>query len=205
MKTYRLGELVYLPVAKNASTYYSDVFGKSGWTEDDSANINFDQDHVFSHIQHPDIRHIKGTIEALHQNHLFYLLDSPGFAKLLAVAVLDLHSYPLVTSLGEDWCYKIDWIPLDLSGPTANELTSRLLNSHGICIDFDKFTVYNQADESTRKARDKLLTLVMTVPFCQTLCAWHDRDIVLYNNVISNIKTNLNTWSEISWLSNYYE
>lgn len=205
MKVFRHGHLVYLPLAKNASTFYTNVFRNHlHWLEEDSSSIDMKKDKVFAHIQNPETRHINGTVEALRQLNLLGLVEHPAISQLLPVAVFDLHSYPLVTSLGEDWCYQIDWIPLDHPADrNSTELTELLLKHHSVTVDLQSMPRLYEASPTVLRTRQKLRNLMETVKFCQTLAAWHDRDTVLYWRVVSNYKPSADTWPEISWLSHY--
>lgn len=172
METYRHGNLVYFPITKHASTFYTNVFANVlQWDKGDSSDIVFGRDHVFAHIISPDRRHTKGTAQALVKHRLNEYVDHPVLEKLIPVSVFDLHAYPLVVSLGEDWCYQIDWIPLDLPNPkhTGNYLTQRFLEHCGINIDLEQYPKLLVADREKTELMRKIDALKLANPHHGTL------------------------------------
>lgn len=210
MDAYRSGRLVYIPIAKNASTSYRYVFHEDlGWEHITCDLINWDTDRVFGHLQHPYTRHTKGLAEAMFRYGFQDLVNDHRLRRLMATAVFDLHSYPLVPTLGEDWCYKIDWILLD--HPKAkwepesrsDVLTNKLFKEYGIDRDV---THYKRKYTSSKYklALERQLTKIREENDPEdTLTHFYDRDIVLWNRVAQHTHYWDQDWRQVSWLRNY--
>ena len=112
MQAYRHRNLVYFSIPKNGSSSYDNIFKQLGWEECSLPSVNWSIDKVFGYWRDPIERHTVGTVQALLKYNLTDLLDDPLLHKLITTSVFDLHSYPIVPSLGEDWAYRIEWIPL---------------------------------------------------------------------------------------------
>jgi hypothetical protein len=175
------------------------------WKECDTSDIDFSRDHVFAHLIHPDSRHTSGVVQAIDKYHLNDYVDHPLLKALLPVAVFDLHSYPLVVSLGEDWCFQIDWIPLDLPNRThsGNYLTQKLLAHYNIDINLDQYPKMFVSNSFKQRLKNKIVELKKENPHHGTLSSWYERDMLLYNRVTSHIQDHETSWPAISWLSHY--
>lgn len=184
MRAYRHNNLVYIPVSKNASTSFSVLFGDVLlWTSILTENIDWDNDIVFSHIQNPYERHIKGTLQFLRQYNLLDIITDPKFAFLISSACFDQHTYPLCYMFG-DRVNHIHWIPLDHPYYSADCLTLNFLKNNNINIDANDIphhNSYNSIDidklkniHSTSESRDRLMFLL-------------DNDSIIYNKSIDNL------------------
>jgi len=205
MNFFKHDNLVYLCIPKHASTFYSNIFQHHlGWQKIDIQDIDWTTDKVFSHIMHPDVRHTKGTVQCITELNLEEYIDHPLLEKLVAFAIFDFHSQPIVSYIGEDVCYKIDWIPLDVEN--SDTLTNIFLNDHGVDIDVTTFQKENTAVESKQKLYQAIIDLKekAKTTYYQYLSIenWFDRDMILYNDVICNIRPEFSTWQEISWFNN---
>lgn len=214
MLAFRRDHLVYIPITKNASTSYINIFRQLKWEETDTSCINWHQDHVFAHWQDPYERHAKGTVEALEKLGMLDLIEDTRIHQLLATAVFDLHSYPLVPTFGEDWCRRIDWIPLQFrtspsldTPPDRNstDLTEIFLRHHGVDVDLRSFPKLYESDSSKKQLVKKVKQIRDTVDCQDTLTYFYDRDIVLSNQIHQHFFwwNNTEDWNKISWLKNY--
>lgn len=205
MEALRFNNLVYIPTPKHASQSYKSLFANQlGWKNIESETIDWDSDHVFSHIIHPYSRHIKGTAQLLFQNNLGHLIDHFDFQKIFATAFFDHHSYPLVTMFGTEKAYQIDWIPLDNFLIDGDTMTKSLLRSVGIDnVDIPKI---NQANYSVKNLVTRLSKIHSTFNVENSLIYMYDDDLILYSKINENLRfheVNNMPWSECSWLTNY--
>lgn len=206
MKIYRHKNLVYLPITKHASTSYSELFANQlKWEPSYSGSIDWETDHVFSHLLHPYTRHLKGITTCLQKYELRDLVDNKNFLKLLGTAVFDLHSYPLTPALGENR-FKIDWLLLDHPDVSGDYLTVKLLDSYGIKISLDSIPKMNVNKENDKILLDKIRNIRDQNDLTGTLTYFYQQDIMLYGLVNQSTKfceiDNL-PWNECSWLNNY--
>jgi len=205
MNFFKHNNLVYLCIPKHASTFYSNIFQQHlGWENIDIYDIDWTTDKVFSHIMHPDVRHTKGTAQCISDLQLEEYIGHPLLEKLMAFAIFDSHSQPIVSYIGEDVCYKIDWIPLDVGN--SDRLTNIFLKEHNVDIDVTTFQKENIAFKSKQnlyKIVSELKEKAKTTYYQHiSVRNWFDRDYILYNDVICNIRPEFSTWKEISWLKN---
>lgn len=199
MNFLRHQNLVYLSIPKHASTFYQDIFlNHLGWKKIDLQDIDWDKDKVFAHIINPMVRHTKGTIQALMQLNLIKYVDHPLLQELLPNAIFDYHSQPLVTTIGRDICYKIEWIPLDHPEFSGNQLTTIFLRDHGVSIDLNAFPMINISDKFKKDLFNKISKLKSDNLSIQN---WYEQDISLYESVLNSGRpTNWNSWHDLSWL-----
>ena len=155
MEAYRFNNIVYIPIAKNASSTFKYVFHEElGWAKTTCDQIDWLSDKVFGHYQHPYTRHTKGLAEAMYRYGFQDLVNDIRLRRLMATAVFDVHSYPIVPTLGGDWAYKIDWILMDhpcsnsVQSASVDTLTNKLLHYYGIEIDI---THYKRKYTSSRQ------------------------------------------------------
>lgn len=120
-------KIAYFPVNKNASTTYGTFFKSSGWTSVSAEKKIFDEFAVFSHIQDPWTRYIKGICQLAHyEYHKNYqgAIRDPKFAKYL----IDPHLLPI--SALTRYYQQIHFIPIDI-GKNSIALTNDFLLTHG--------------------------------------------------------------------------
>ena len=207
MDAYRSGRLVYIPIPKIASSSFRYLFGETlVWQQTQVDQIDWDHDHVFSHIMDPMVRHAKGTAECVIQYDMLDVVEDPKFQKLLATCVFDIHSYPIVQCIGAENCQKIDWIPIDLVEVDGNTLTAKFLKHHGIDISAqDLPKLYTSTDsllgDEKQALSVRILELHKKYDVNNTLSYFYDRDIVLYNHVKVTIRWWQDSWDQISWLN----
>jgi len=103
---YQYKNLVYLPVAKCACTYYMEFFTSMGWKNVCLNEINLDTVTIFGTIRHPIERFIKGMTQYI------YYRDDPNHV-LPEVIIADFHSIPYHLKYGK-LLQKVNWIPMDI-------------------------------------------------------------------------------------------
>ena len=57
--------LIFFPYLKCATSTYKKLFEKLSWNSIDINDIDWNKDHVFSHIKDPLVRHRKGIVEGI--------------------------------------------------------------------------------------------------------------------------------------------
>lgn len=208
MEAYRSGHLVYLPIAKNASSTYKYVFHEElGWEKTTCDLIDWNSDKVFGHYQHPYHRHTKGLAEAMYRYGFQDLVNDIRLRRLMATAVFDVHSYPIVPTLGHDWAYKIDWILLDhpcaKEDPmaTSDSLTNKFLKYHGVNIDVTHYKRKYTSSRQKLALERQLVKIREEWDMEDTLTHFYDHDVVLWNEINDQTYFWHNTWDQISWLN----
>jgi hypothetical protein len=208
MDAYRFNNLVYIPITKHASSSYIELFrNQLNWEPIQTDEIDWANNHVFSHLLHPYTRHLKGITECIQKYDLTELLDNKKFLTLLGTAVFDLHSYPLSTVFGEQ-LYKIDWLLLDHPQISGDYLTVKFLEHHGIKIFEGDIPKLHKAHNAQTKLLDKISEIRDQKDLTGTLTYFYDRDVVLYALVNQHTRfceINNMPWKECSWLTNYKE
>lgn len=203
---YLGGSLVYLPILKNANTFFRNNFVENfGWTEIQFKDIDWKRHHVFAHIQDPIERRHKGVAEYLEMTNTTDLLENKRFQNFIRhVMALDAHSTPIYHYYGE-YTWMIDWIPLDYGHERTIDLTSRLLESQGQRI----LKPWNMAHTHRSSAFKidvvkKLKSLweeKEIYPQYRSLLA---NDIFLYQQVKERFHQYGDRWDQISWLRDRY-
>lgn len=209
MLTLRHKNLVYIPITKCASTTYIKFFQEClGWESIDSDTIDWENDHVFSHIIHPAERHLKGTATALLNLGISDLIDHPQFSKLFATAVFDLHSYPYTATFGLEHAYKIDWLPLDHHSVSGNRFTKKFLQDNGVNTEGIDIPSLNVSHPGSKKLVEKLRNLRGTPDQDQfkngMVSYFYENDLVLYYRVMTKLTVwQIDNWSwdKCSWLA----
>jgi hypothetical protein len=110
----RFGNLVYVRNLKCASSYfYGNLTINYGWTVISYDEIDWQREHVFSHIMHPVRRNLKGKLEYLKMIDSGQLLLNPMFLMFMRdICFFDEHSVSYHDTF-VDRCDLIDWIPLN--------------------------------------------------------------------------------------------
>ena len=122
--------MVYLPVPKNASTMYVNLFLGNGWVQDFIDEIDTTDKILFGHVQDPNVRHTKGLAEFFQISLVRELDISEKYYDILLSSVPDIHTYP-ISIIHRNYYEKAIWIPLD-SKINSNVLTTAFLQKNGI-------------------------------------------------------------------------
>lgn len=227
MKFLRSGNLVYIAIRKNASTFYTNFFqGQMGWKEDSFSNVDWDRDVIFSHISDPIARHIKGIAEIIDQSQFFKdLFNDPKFCNILGFSIADSHYVPIYTTLGP-YVNKIDWILLD-SPIRSEELTSKFLFKYNIPneLTYEQFRYRHSKSAEHKEIKEKIKYLIDFHKNNDTLNLLFNQDKILYKSVTEKFEKFINdstkkygsfilnpadskdvwkniNWDEMSWLRN---
>ena len=206
MDAYRFNNLVYIPITKHASSSYIELFrNQLNWEPIQTDEIDWANNHVFSHLLHPYTRHLKGITECIQKYDLTELLDNKKFLKLLGTAVFDLHSYPLSTVFG-DQLYKIDWLLLDHYEVSGDHLTVKFLEYHNIKINEEDIPKLHTRSKELSHVLDKISKIRDQNDLTGTLTYFYDQDVVLYalvNQYTRFCEVDNLSWDKCSWLNNY--
>jgi hypothetical protein len=182
VRVYKYKKIAYLPINKNASSTFSAVFSEiNGW-ETSQLDLLDDSYKIFAHFQDPIERHYKGTAQFLKINNLCHLINDLNWQKVWVSAVMDRHSYPIVTSLGIR-ADKIHWIPIHRKIPT-NLLTHKYLMASDIDAGIINCKWMNESNLENKQIILKLQLLHETIDPGNHLCFFYDTDIILWNKII---------------------
>ena len=202
----RWNNLVYLRTLKCASTFFYWNFTKKlGWQEIAWSDIDWDHDHVFSHMLEPVQRRHKAVAERLAMFGLCeqYLADESLRTCLEHALILDQHSESYTTRY-DSACFKIDWIPLQPQHKDNIQLTELLLASEGVTgITWDRD--FAHPGESNKKQVESLLAQTWDQALYQgQLLEWQQNhmqaDLDLYAAVAGRFNARGTSWVDVSWL-----
>jgi len=202
----RWNNLVYLRTLKCASTFFYWNFTKKlGWQEIAWSDIDWDHDHVFSHMLEPVQRRHKAVAERLAMFGLSeqYLADANLRTCLEHALILDQHSESYTTRYGSA-CQHIDWIPLQSSNNHNIKLTELLLAKNGV-TDIKWDYGFSHPGEDNKKQVEMLLAKTWDQALYQgRLLEWQQHhmqsDLDLYAAVAQRFNAQGTSWSEASWL-----
>lgn len=206
----RQGNFVYIRNYKCASTFfYWNFVNKFLWKEISYHDIDWDQDHVFSHILDPIERRHKGVAEKIHMHRASRLfLENETLQQSLAHAcLLDNHTETYSTRF-LDKAWLIDWIPLNRSHQEVIDLTEKLLEQK---LDWNMDWVHYgdnsknstiPGDNLKKQVELKLREIWNSQGQPEWLQAHYYSDQELYNAVISGFNNQGVSWAEMSWLNN---
>lgn len=136
-------KIAYFPVNKNASTTYGTFFKSLGWASVSAEKKIFDEFTVFSHIQHPWTRYVKGICQLAHyEYHKNYqgALRDPKFKKHF----IDPHLLPI--SVLTPYYNQIHFIPID-TNLNSIKLTNDFLEMHNSDIRLTNKNIRHQATD----------------------------------------------------------
>lgn len=203
----RWENLVYLRTLKCASTFFYWNFTKHlGWTETHWNAIDWQNDHVFTHMLDPVERRHKAIAERLHMHRLGSLyLENPDLQAALQHAwQLDEHNESYCTRYGTAVNH-IDWIPLSDNNRENIRRTEKLIEFHQpgtMPIQWDmNFAHY--ADHN-KKAVETRLRQSWQEGLYKGLIEWQQfqyaDDMNLYQRVVQRFNALGESWSDMSWL-----
>ena len=207
----RYKNIVYLRTLKCASTFFYWNFTKHlDWQEIAWSDIDWANDHVFSHMLEPVQRRHKAVAERLAMFGLCeqYLADANLRECLEHALILDQHSESYTTRYGSA-CQHIDWIPLQSNNNHNIKLTELLLAKNGV-TDIKWDYGFSHSGEDNKKQVELLLTKTWDLALYQgQLLEWQQHhmqaDLDLYADVVARVDLQGQTWSEVSWLRNKKE
>jgi hypothetical protein len=181
------GDLAYVPITKNASTTYTQLFAGLGWKRTQLDLISTDIK-LFGHFRDPIQRHFQGTAEFLIQNSITRLMDDPAWQQVWAKAVMDMHSYPVTWAMG-DHARRCHWIPIHEKLDT-DALTKKYLASHGVKVDHIPWL---NVRPWHKKISSRLMELHKQIDPHNHLSYFYDSDIVLWNSLFPYVDVD-NQW-----------
>jgi hypothetical protein len=173
-------KLAYLPITKNASTTFSNLFSNLGWAESQYDLLPKDYK-VFGHFRDPIKRHFKGTATFLYSKNLSKLLEDKAWQRIWATAVMDIHSYPITWSLGNG--NQVEWLPIHENLDT-NKITKDFLKEYG--IEIDNIQVFNEVKYVPQREiiYKRLLEIHSELDSAGTLSYFYDADIVVWCKIL---------------------
>lgn len=177
--------LVYVPMLKCASTYYSNMFRANKWKIISFDEIDWDLNFVFSFIMDPYRRHIKGLVEDLFWLKEKYNLNLeifPDFFWELA-PVLGIHSLGY-NQVYEENCKKIFWIPLDIE-KSSKEILDEIFKDHKVSWNWD-FSVWNNPSNLDQLILFEKIYQLFDGPGKDWFNITHRADVLLYQQAVSN-------------------
>jgi hypothetical protein len=191
MKAYRFNKLVYIPVYKNASSTYEEVFDKMlNWETMLTDDIDWEQDIVFSYISNPYHRHLRGTLQFLIIADLISVLDDPKLGMLLSSGYLDNHSYPITLMFGHN-AQKIIWLPIDHPEMSSAKITCSFLQRHGILLAEDQIPHLHQSSPDKLLLLDRIKKIAESNDYTNNgLYFILDQDMQLYTSALQNVNNN---------------
>jgi hypothetical protein len=127
-------KLVYWVHSKCACRFYRNIFKRLHWTQSTTADIDWENQIVFSHIRDPLIKQRIGIIEWFYANNCEKLLkdnfeDENFFQLLSEIIYIDHHSMSIYEHLGNQ-SQKIKWIPIDQPNINHVQLTLDLIKKY---------------------------------------------------------------------------
>jgi hypothetical protein len=131
---YAHNNLLYVPLAKCASSYFMHVFETQlGWKKTYFRDVDFSSVHAFGLVKDPLARRARSLaqffVTELGEENAELLLSERFRQTLMTVMVGDFHSMPYSTMFGS-YLYKINWIPMDLL--SDQEITDTIENFFNI-------------------------------------------------------------------------
>jgi hypothetical protein len=175
------------------------------WQEISWSSIDWENDHVFSHILEPVKRRHKAVAERLFMFGLCdqYINDLNLQECLEHSLVLDQHGESYSTRYSTA-CNRIDWIPLQPDNHVNVTLTQALLSNSGV-NDVKWNYGYSHIGEDIKTQVEKILETRWNQALYQgRLLEWQQhelqQDIDLYTNITQSFDSNATSWRDISWL-----
>lgn len=196
------GPLVYLRTLKCASSFFWISFTRLKWQVIPFEQIDWKNQHVFSHMLDPDIRRHKAIAQVIHLNNFYDLFyNDQTFQKSIEhLAMLDRHSVSFFDLYG-DRCEEIDWIPItgcehqqvvDKTGAFLEEIGKIKMNKWA--WDFK----HAGTPQKKKLAQDLAELWAVNRPESSDLYLQKDRD--LHTRVSTQFNYEGLTWAQSSWL-----
>jgi hypothetical protein len=185
------GSVGYVPIAKNASTTYTQLFAGIGWTRTQLDLLDAGIE-IFGHFRDPIERHFAGTAEFLCQNHITHLVEDPVWQQMWVRAVMDMHSYPVTWSMGSH-AQRCHWIPMHKQ-LDVDLLTRKYLAQHGITL--GEIPHLNTSEPFKQQLHRRLQELHPQIDAHNHLSWFYDSDIVLWNSLFPYVDAD-NQWHTV--------
>ena len=199
---YRRGKLVYAPVFKAASSYYTNLLEHNGWQAIKYIEVDWDNDHVFGFIMDPIKRYFKGLAQDLSHN----IIDGKEFIEKNKESIVtdtqflffSYHTLPISITHADHY-YAIDWIPID-NDSNATVYLEELLAPYDIKLDIPDHIFSHPSDSM----KTELYEWTKSLWGNNNVLLLHllKDDIELYNKVTWRFTPNFRPgdWNETSWL-----
>jgi|APGre2960657373_1045057.scaffolds.fasta_scaffold00074_1 hypothetical protein len=203
---YTCEVLTCIATLKCGSSFLTATFNQNcRWRQIPFSEINWDNSHVFTLMTDPLTRRYKAIAEWLFQKKLVseYYKNVELQNFVLSTPILDIHSYGYVYNYYEDFCNRIDWIPME---PVKNHdgikwAISKLLEKYKIYI--SHYWASDKESNISSKVKKKLEADIKekfeSSPN-EKIMEYLSPDIDLYNRVSNRFNPNSDNWDDISWL-----
>jgi len=168
----------YVPIVKNASSTFTQLFAGMGWEPTQLDLVDKDLE-IFGHFSDPIDRHFRGTAEFLYQNQLSHLVEDIDWQKIWVKAVMDMHSYPVTWAMGNR-VQRCHWIPMHEKLDT-DLLTRKYLARHG--VDVVNIPRVNESNDIKKRLYHRLKELHTQLDAHNHLSFFYDSDIILWNSL----------------------
>lgn len=145
---------------KCGSTFFSNIFKANGWIRESSEDIDWDQDHVFSFIMDPYVRHVKGMVEdAVLMGSEKLMLQNFGLRFWQNISWIGSHSMPMSVKFG-DCINQIDWIPIDIGLDSTEDIVDQLLKPYNIKVEWSIEVDRNESSPYEKEMFEKFSQLL---------------------------------------------
>ena len=199
---------VYIRNYKCASTFfYWNFVKKFNWQEISYHDIDWQQNHVFSHMLDPIERRHKGIAEKISMHGLSELfLNNDSFQQCFEyVCLLDKHTETYCDKF-QDRVRQIDWIPLNRDHNEVIERTEKCLGQQPKWnMSWVHYGDHSKISHDPRDSLKKQVELKLQ-EYWDRQCPpewaqiYYRNDIKLYNDVVAGFNSQASTWNEITWL-----
>ena len=143
--TLRYKNIVYTRTYKCASTYLSDLLEKNGFEKINIKDVK-DDDKMFTFIQDPYVRRVKGIDEAIFSARYETKLAEQNFVTFIKDAtVLDQHTIPY-TAQYRNYMDRILFLPIDAKTKSVDDLLMRFFTVH--CPELKNIEIPNDIDKN---------------------------------------------------------
>jgi hypothetical protein len=175
VEVYQYQDLVYIPVAKCAHTYYRQLFRDNlGWETVKLSDVNFNLVNAFGLLMHPLTRWVKGITEWVtspyypvdrawkdrtkpqskvqvdYEQFVIDLQQASTRHMLRSVTLTDQHTLPYSVMFNKH-LYQINWLPMDYFS-SDNEIKISLMKffkatGHNITLPLDSNRSWDSSEE----------------------------------------------------------
>ena len=182
-------DLIYFSCNKCASTLYDQLFEKLEWNKITTADIDWNNDFVFSYIRNPVVRHRKGIVEGIFS---FYPYMKQVFNNnlqhlefLANITSIEPHSYSIHRMLGDN-ALKMHWLPIDTEVDHKQE-TFNLLKTRQQIVSKEVKNWFMSLEKANESSLEELnfYNQLSNIQIPPEILRYLDFDICLYDKIIT--------------------
>lgn len=178
-------KLGYIPIHKNASSTFINLFQRNRWHRFNLDKIQ-SNDILFSHIQNPWQRYIKGLTEMawLDNERSFTIVRRKSYFK---AALLNPHIMP-ISIMTHGYTDRIHFIPIDFE-VSAVDLTNQFLEQHKSKLRTTEIDRLHSANLKKQAYKKEVETWVNTKhPYSKQVKLLLTEDFKLYRDALDHYK-----------------